>query len=224
LGLSLLLLLALAGRAGRVAASLMVAASVLAVVIVGPGRVGDILMGGHDVATNVTGTMDAGSRLEIWSRALYALADFPFTGMGLNVFRHIVPVMYPLFLVSPDVDIAHAHNHLLQVAVELGLPGLVAYVAIGLISTAMLVGVWRRSNRDQLPALAAGLGTGLLAYFIYGLTDTVALGAKPSVALWALLGLVVATFSLTDREKSERGALPVPMVQMTGQTSALSRD
>ena len=35
-----------------------------------------------------------------------------------------------------------------------------------------------------------GLGGGLLAHLIYGMTDAVALGAKPGVLFWMLLGLI----------------------------------
>jgi hypothetical protein len=38
--------------------------------------------------------------------------------------------------------------------------------------------------------LALGLGGGLLAHLLYGLTDAVALGAKPGVLFWMLLGLI----------------------------------
>lgn len=41
-------------------------------------------------------------------------------------------------------------------------------------------------------ALATGLGGGLLAHMVFGLTDAVTLGAKPGVLFWMLLGLVVA--------------------------------
>jgi len=36
-------------------------------------------------------------RVEVWSRALYGIQDFPFTGMGMNAFRRVVPVLYPCF-------------------------------------------------------------------------------------------------------------------------------
>ncbi len=39
-------------------------------------------------------------------------------------------------------------------------------------------------------SLTLGLGGGLLAHLLYGLTDAVALGAKPGVLLWMLLGLI----------------------------------
>ena len=200
-GLAMVLLLALAGRAGRIVTALIIVAGTAALVIVGPSRVGDLLMGESGAATAVVGTLDASGRLEVWSRALYAIQDFPFTGTGLNTFRRIVPVLYPLFLVSPDSDIAHAHNHLLQAALDLGLPGLVAYVALWLITFMMLIDIWRRSGRVVERALAAGLGAGLVAHFVYGMTDAVALGAKPGIAWWVLLALAAAMFLSHDRRE-----------------------
>jgi putative inorganic carbon (HCO3(-)) transporter len=132
-------------------------------------------------------------RTELWSRALYALQDFPFTGLGMNTFRSIVPRLYPLFLVGPQPDIGHAHNEFLQAGLDLGLPGLIAFVALYLGAFWMLVKVWRAESLDTLlfyHATALGLGGGLLAHLIYGLTDAVALGAKPGLLFWMLLGLI----------------------------------
>ncbi|MDA0242992.1 MAG: O-antigen ligase family protein [Chloroflexi bacterium] len=136
-------------------------------------------------------------RLEIWSRALYGIQDFPFTGMGMNNFRVIVHLLYPLFTISPDVDIAHAHNHILQAALDLGLPGAIAYIALWLGAGWM---VWRvvsgageqggRGAGERV--LAIGLGGMLAASFTYGLFDAVALGAKPGFIWWFALGLLAA--------------------------------
>jgi putative inorganic carbon (HCO3(-)) transporter len=141
--------------------------------------------------------------MEVWSRALYAIQDFPFTGTGMNNFRRIMPVLYPAFLVSPDYDIGHAHNHLLQVALDLGLPGLVAYAAIWLITVTMLFGMWQRSRARITRAMAAGLGAGLVAFFVYGMTDAIALGAKPGVIFWALLALASAFFLSPESSEAQ---------------------
>jgi putative inorganic carbon (HCO3(-)) transporter len=201
-GLAMLLLIAIAGRAGRIVAAVIMIASVVALAIIGPSQAIDTFMGGRAATDTVSGALDASGRLEVWSRALYGIQDFPFTGMGLNGFRRVVPVLYPLFTVSPDTDIAHAHNHLLQAALDLGLPGLVAYLAIWLVAGAMLFRIWRFCKDGASRALAAGLGAGLLAHFVYGMTDTVALGAKPGVAWWALLGLAASQLLLVERDAS----------------------
>jgi len=203
-GLATLLLLAIAGRAGRIIAGVIVIAGVVALAIIGPSQAIDAFMGGRATTDTVAGALDASGRLEVWSRALYAIQDFPFTGTGPNAFRRIVPVLYPLFTISPDADIAHAHNHLLQAAVDLGLPGLVSYVAIWLVAGAMLVRIWQYGGGGMSRALAAGLGAGLAAHFVYGLTDTVALGAKPGVAWWALLGLAAARFLFIEQDMEHK--------------------
>lgn len=131
-------------------------------------------------------------RAEIWSRAWYAILDFPLTGLGMNNFRWVAPLLYPFFLITPGLDIAHAHNHLLQAAVDLGLPGLAAYLAIWGIAGRTLYQKWQTQTDRWLRALHLGLAAGLLAYFVYGLTDAVALGARPGFIFWLLLGLAIS--------------------------------
>jgi len=138
-------------------------------------------------------------RPEIWSRALYAIQDFSFTGTGLGTFRRVVNLLYPLFTISPDTDIAHAHNIFLQVAVDLGLPGLIAYLAGLWIALCVAWGAAKRS-RGMLRGLALGLLAGLVALHIYGLTDAIALGAKPNLAFWMALGLIAALPRVTCAE------------------------
>jgi putative inorganic carbon (hco3(-)) transporter len=159
-------------------------------------------------------------RLELWNRAICAIHDFPVTGCGLGTFRQVVHILYPLSLVGPDTDVAHAHNVLLQVALDLGVPGLIAYLA--LVGTALwacwrvarspgckLV-LWRPGTGDnaassQYQWLALGIVGSLVAFHVYGLTDTIALGAKPGVAFWMLLGLAAALWCVVQ-EMEQRPA------------------
>lgn len=143
-------------------------------------------------------------RLEIWSRALYGIQDFVFTGMGMNTFREVVHILYPLFLISPNTDIAHAHNEFLQAALDLGVPGLIAFVALYFCAFGMLASVWRTADmltvehplfdRVVIRGMVLGLGGGLLAHALYGLTDAVALGAKPGILYWMLLGVIAGLY------------------------------
>jgi putative inorganic carbon (HCO3(-)) transporter len=140
-------------------------------------------------------------RVEVWSRAIYGIQDFPFTGMGMNAFRKVMPVLYPMFNISPEIDLGHAHNEFLQAALDLGIPGLIAFLSLYIGSFWMLVDIWK-ATRVSLPSvnnrpmvtrfLTLGLAGSLLAHFIFGLTDAVALGAKPGILFWMLLGLVTA--------------------------------
>ena len=98
----------------------------------------------------LTGPLSVGSfvaRMEIWSRAIYGIQDFPFTGMGMNTFRRVVQLLYPLFSFPPDMDIGHAHNEFLQAGLDLGIPGLVGFIGINLLIFWMLIQTWRISHK-----------------------------------------------------------------------------
>jgi putative inorganic carbon (hco3(-)) transporter len=165
---------------------------------VGPGKIGDSLMIGMGGSSSVTPSVEG--RLEVWNRAIDGISDFPFTGMGMNTFRKVVHVLYPLFLLSPDADIASCHNQLLQTALDLGIPGLIAYVA--LLATAITMGimVWRRSSVPWIRASAQGLACGILAQQIFCFTDAIPLGAKVGIFFWIALGALAAMYRLTTEK------------------------
>lgn len=176
---ALLAVLAWHSRRTRLVAGLVVVASLAAAVAVGPKGVTRLLVSqsGPGMAADIDG------RIELWDRALEGIHDFPLTGMGMNMFRRAVPAGYPLFLTEPGFDVSHAHNHLLQAALDLGLPGLIAYAAVWILLAVMLVRVYRGSDAAGR-AVAGGLGAGLVAHFIFGVTDAIPLGAKAGVLFW----------------------------------------
>lgn len=144
-------------------------------------------------------------RQAVWPWAVAALGDFPYTGTGLGAFRDVVQRLYPI-AIPADVDIAHAHNFLLQVGLDLGLPGLVAYVAVILSAAG---GAWRAAaGSAELRPLALGLLAGLVAFHAYGLADAVALGSKPGLLLWILVGLLT---SLARLRQQDRGSTTAPL-------------
>jgi putative inorganic carbon (HCO3(-)) transporter len=116
--------------------------------------------------------------------------------MGMNHFRRLMPLLYPSRLFPPHIDMAHAHNHLLQAGLDLGIPGLIAYIALWSGAGFLLTRIIYSSNSRFYQAIALGLFGSLTAYFVYGLTDAVALGAKPGFVFWWVLGLVVAAYRL----------------------------
>jgi len=147
---------------------------------------------------------DAAGRLELWSRAIYGIQDFPITGMGMNAFRKVMPVFYPTFLSSPDTDVSHAHDHLLQAALDLGLPGLIAYLALWFGAAGLLMVGIRSTTDPDRRRLISGLAAGMIAYFVFGTADTIALGAKVGIFFWIALALIVV---LHEKVMSERSGI-----------------
>jgi hypothetical protein len=74
----------------------------------------------------------------------------------------------------------------------LGLPGLVGFIALYFGALGMLVPAIRSNGAWRF--LALGLLGGLLAHFLFGVTDAVALGAKPGFLFWWLFGMIFGLY------------------------------
>jgi putative inorganic carbon (HCO3(-)) transporter len=176
----------------------LIIAGFATLVVLGPVGMGEFLV--QQGAMDASGAVSWAGRLELWSRALCAIADFPFGGVGMNMFRRIVRPLYPLFVIPLGKDIGHAHNAFLQVALDLGLPGLVCYLA--LLGGTLVVGwqAFRRSRQGLTRVVALSGIVGLAVHAIWGMVDAVALGAKQGFLWWAMVGLVVTTAIHAGRE------------------------
>lgn len=156
------------------------------------------------------------SRVEIWSRAIYMIQDFPFTGIGVGTFQRVANVLYPFFLAGPDAQIGHAHNLLLQVGVDLGLPGLVAFLAILLVAFwSALDGAcfYRRAGDEALASVAwAGLAS-LAGMLAHGMVDaTTWIVGRGAFVPFAVIGTLMTLEGRPEpesgraREQGSRGA------------------
>jgi putative inorganic carbon (HCO3(-)) transporter len=114
------------------------------------------------------------------------LRESPWLGIGLNQFRSV----YALPLPVASTSVGHAHNMLLQVALDIGVFGLVAYVCILGFLLARAVRI--ASGPPTLASAAAvGAALSLVAVTAFGLADAVALGAKIGLFQWAAGGLIL---------------------------------
>jgi putative inorganic carbon (hco3(-)) transporter len=133
-------------------------------------------------------------RIEIWSRAWYALYDFVFTGIGIGSFEFVIPRLYPYFLISPAETIPHAHNLYLQIGLDLGVPGLIAYGALWINLWVMLVTLLRRREDPFSWCIAAGAFGSLVGMLLHGLVDAVTWGNKLAFLPWWLYALITLLF------------------------------
>jgi len=136
-------------------------------------------------------------RIEVWSRAIFMIQDFPYTGVGMGLYEDIADLMYPFFLHGQSI-VTHTHNLFLQVAVDLRLPGVIAWLATLLIvvNLSLRVYLFGRRTNDGF-GWESGIGAGLfcsqLALIIHGLTDAVTWGiVRPAHIVWFIWGLAIA--------------------------------
>ena len=130
-------------------------------------------------------------RLEIWQRALLAIQEFPLTGIGIGNFAQYVAERHPYTLFAPNVSIPHAHNLFLQVAVDLGIPGLISYLVL-LAKLAQMLGDSLKEIEDmQNHFLRIGAAGALVAMLIHGMIDVPMWDSKLAFLPWLLFALIV---------------------------------
>ncbi|MEZ4736422.1 MAG: O-antigen ligase family protein [Caldilineaceae bacterium] len=94
-------------------------------------------------------------RLPIWRVGWQALQDFAWTGIGIGSFRQTLTLLYPNTVLN-SISANHAHNLLLQIGLDLGLPGLSAYVLLLASMISMTITVLFRMRSPQRLATAVG--------------------------------------------------------------------
>jgi putative inorganic carbon (HCO3(-)) transporter len=197
----------------------LVLGGLLAIALVGPQRISQLWL--DPPQQTVIGTFTTlNFRRELWPWAVTAVSDFPLTGTGLGAFRSVLFRLYPVTLRTTR-DVGHAHNIFLQTALDFGLPGLVAYLAVLLLAGVLL---WRVARFDgQLRPFALGLFACLVAFHVFGIADAVAVGAKPSLLYWLLLGLVTGMNRVSSRDGySLPPTMPMPATPQNSKNSTNS--
>jgi len=131
----------------------------------------------------------ANSRLGLWRDSIPVMQDYWLTGSGLGV----TPMILSTYAILVHVPfLLHAHNLYIQIVIEQGLPGLVAFVGIfgGVLIGA--IACWRLVSREARMMLA-GWVAAIVAMLVHGLFDA-ELYASPYRAL--LLASASAPFLL----------------------------
>jgi putative inorganic carbon (hco3(-)) transporter len=152
------------------------------------------------------------ARIDIWRSAVDIIRDYPLTGVGLSMFRDgRVRQAYPVPQWQ-DTPLPHAHNVLLQIGADLGLPGLLVYIGFYGVTGRMLWRAWQQGDAWHR-AWSIGVAGGLLAHLAYGAFDTVTLWDRLAFIFWLLLGLAGAVY-VSSRQvavaAADNAAAPVP--------------
>ena len=120
-------------------------------------------------------------------QAVYLIRQSPFVGIGLDAFPRIGPFVWPNSPSQPGPAFNHAHNLFLQIALDTGLFGLAAFVALWFDAIRATLSIWRTKVDTHL---AIGILAAFAVVFVHGLGDVVVWGtAKSSVVLWILFAL-----------------------------------
>ena len=142
------------------------------------------------------------NRLAVWSDSMGAVRDYAVTGSGLGTFRYVFPI-YRSF--GGRTFYSWAHNDYLQVAIELGAPGL-------LLLLWLMAAVWRGAIRvrgilQEDPALLhlhAGYLAAAVAIALHSFTDFSLHLPANAALLSVIVGVIVGLEPSLDSNSKTR--------------------
>jgi hypothetical protein len=144
-----------------------------------------------DVMSNLSGRDQSSinTRLQMWQRSLEMLSNHPLTGIGMSMYRSAIrtPQYQIPYFEEINFTAPHTHNEWLQIAVDLGVPGIVWFVALHVYGAWLF---WRTPHRWQ--AWIVGIVAAWLAHSIYGLGDAVTLWDRFAFVFWLVVAWLVA--------------------------------
>ncbi len=181
--------LALAGCVGLLRKVLLPMALVgSAILVVGV----QVLFSRFDTFSAQTFDISLAARFIAWSTCPAILSQFPLTGIGINEFREV----YLQFARIPLIELIHAHNVVLNKAMEIGIPGMFVYLAF--VTRRVLLS-YRPLDllRVRGDLLGASLAFSLALYLLAGLIESIFLDIKWTTWFWVLMALM-------DRHRRER--------------------
>ena len=126
----------------------------------GPARSGSSISGQDHFGT--------GSRAELFSRSVYFLADFPFTGGGLGSF----PGLYSQYvLIVPFYYVPNSHNIFLDVFIEQGMFGGLAFFLVYVGGIWIIACITTRSQSFENRVFSWLSLFALIIAFVHGMVD-----------------------------------------------------
>ena len=194
----LLLMPALPYRRWRIGAAALLASTLVLGLILGPERMQGLLFPAVVAEEAAVNTLPG--RLELWTRAVAMVRDFGVAGAGPGQFEQMTLVLYPPFFTGLQGNFFHAHNLYLQAAIDFGVLGLMALLALLLGVGAAIVAATRcwsaiAATDRSTAALAIGVFGSLLALIVHGLVDAPQVASPSYALLFALFGAAMAISS-----------------------------
>ncbi|MDI3316757.1 MAG: O-antigen ligase family protein [Bacillota bacterium] len=126
-------------------------------------------------------------RIYIWTGVLQMIKAYWLfgAGLGLRTFQWV----YPHWMITGIVALS-SHNQYLEIAAELGLVGLIAYLALGLRTFQVAWNAWRFwSRRDAwMAAAAVGAMTAVVGNMVHGFVDTSWYSPRVIMLFWLITG------------------------------------
>ncbi|HTY98541.1 MAG TPA: glycosyltransferase family 9 protein, partial [Rhodocyclaceae bacterium] len=146
--------------------------------------------------------IEADARLPVWRFAAARIADRPWSGAGFGL--RAFQLQYQDF--APDTPLWHAHNMVLNKGIQMGVPGMAAFLLLfAAVPWALAGGLRRRPAVRDLALAAIAMGVGV---FVKNMTDDF-FTRDGAYLYWLLAGAAVGVVGGTGKGGARRKFLVI---------------
>lgn len=126
-------------------------------------------------------------RVYIWKAVVRMIEDNPLFGIGVG--EGAFAKVYPLYALSGIETAPHSHNLFLQICLELGLIGLVIFLALLFFFAQHMFSVIRKAPTAGHRIIPAAGFCGIFGVLVQGMTDYVWYNYRVFLMFWLIIGL-----------------------------------
>lgn len=145
-------------------------------------------------------------RINRWNSALRMFEEKPIVGWGPGTYQF----KYAPFQRSKDLtiistnfgDVGHAHSEYLGPLAETGLPGMLSWLCIFLITVYKGMRLFYYSRNEKTRTIALAVVLGLITYYVHGVLNSYIDYDKIAVPLWGFCAVLVALEAI-DKKAEE---------------------
>ena len=140
-------------------------------------------------------------RVYIWMGTLLMLRDFWLSGVGLGTeaFTQVYPFYSYSSIVAP-----HSHNLFLQIMVESGILGIIAFAIILILFVKKLVvGYQVQGKLGDVSVTLVGIGAAVTGFLVQGLFDNCFYNYRVFMVFWSVIALGVAAANVAKTQLSD---------------------
>lgn len=155
-----------------------------------------LIESGYEVV-NISGVLSG--RMQMWRETIDLVKDKPVFGTGISTFMRS-------FQKYHNGIPTYAHNCYLQMAAEMGIPGLICFLwIIGKLFWSGFRLIFNFNHNETqgyyLQLLFIGLLSGLFAFLIHSFVDTNLYSLQLNALFWYMMGLAVCAYNLLCKKQ-----------------------
>jgi O-antigen ligase len=144
----------------------------------------------------------------VWNAAIDLFRENYIFGIGTNAFHHIAEYKLPLIYYTSVLPILHnSHNYLIEMAVQLGLPGLFIMLYIFYKFMKESIKCQLKSDDIRIKALSTGISAVMFAVIARGMFEAIGIVNNgllfPEIYFWIIMMYPIKVLSNEHKKGAE---------------------